>query len=63
MRKCVVNVSRLGLTVLEGSVVYVDEAQYESIKPYVTEAEEKAVVSEQIAETPEKPKRKKSTKA
>lgn len=59
--KCVVNVPRLGLVVLEGSVVYVDDGQYALIKDYVTVEPETAIVSN-VAETPEKPKRRVSKK-
>lgn len=58
MHKCKVNAYRITMTVCEGSVVLLDEQQYEAVKKYVTELPEvETAVAKPDAETAVKPKR------
>lgn len=65
MRKVEVLADRLGVTVHKGSIINVSDRQYELIKGYVKdldEVETAVLPVEEIAETPEAPK-KRSRKA
>ena len=57
MKQCTVIVPRLTLTVLQGSTVILDEAQYKLVEQFVTAEAERAISI--VAETPEKPRTRK----
>lgn len=57
MRTVTVNVPRLTLTVMQGSTVILDEAQYKLVEQFVSAEPERAISI--VAETPEKPRTRK----
>ena len=61
MRTVTVNIPRLTLTVLQGSTVILDEAQYNLVKQFVSAEPERTIITS--GETPEQPvKRARKTK-
>lgn len=63
MKKCEIIVDRLGLTALKGSIVYVDDRQFEAAKQYLKPLEETVSTAESLSDYIEKaPVREKRTR-